>query len=154
MSVSDAKLPYPFSLEGTIWLPDHLDWLQHLDLHRHNPIGNHLDLPRGYHRQVNDPAFDKRATIIDPNQHTLAVLEVGDPNHRVERQLLMRRRTVQGVVSLTIGGESPDIPPPVEGRLPDFNRDRLVLVQGETVGGFHRTAARHQECQNARQWKK
>src|SRR5436190_15445980 len=55
-------------------------------------------------RQVDDPAGDVRAAIVDAHDHGAAVGQVGDLDQGAERQRLVSRREIGGVGVLAVRG--------------------------------------------------
>jgi hypothetical protein len=53
--------------------------------------------------QVDDPAVDERAAVVDPHLHLAAVVEVGDLDDARQRQRLVGRRRQVHVEDLAVG---------------------------------------------------
>ena len=125
-------------------LSNHLDRLENLGPDRDDPIADHLDLLSGNDAQVEDSPLGVRATVIDPDDDTLAVLQIDHPNLRIKRELLVGGGAVLCVIMLPVGREPSNPATSVKGGLSHLHRDRFGLIEGGTGVRFgHGTTGKH-----------
>lgn len=147
LSSFSEEIPLPPLFKDPIRLPDHFDRLENLGPHGNDPVADHLDLFGGNHAQVEDASLGIGTAIVDPDDDAFAIFQVGDPDHRVEGELLMRSRAISRMVMLPVGGESTDPAAPVKGGLPAFHGQRLRVIEGGTGRSrLKRAASRGKEC--------
>ena len=96
------------------WL---LAWLEFvkLDHIQPNPLdacAAHVNRSRRPVREIDDPPWDHRSPVVDSDDYTVAVADVGDLDASAQRQSKMGRRQVKHVIGLAAGrGASVEVLP-------------------------------------------
>jgi hypothetical protein len=65
---------------------------------------DHTEADRRTVRQIDDPSFDKRASIVDPNAYHTPGFQMGHNRLDTQWGVLVGRANVVHVVPFTIGG--------------------------------------------------
>ena len=133
-AVPQGSLSHPF--QRAVRLADHFDGHENLGPNGNDAVTDHVDFSGGHNAEIKDPTFGIGTPVVDPHDDTLAVFQVGNPDHRVERKLPVGGRAVFRAVALPVGSQSPDPPPTVIRGFSLLHGERFVLVEAETLGWY------------------